>query len=248
MDLTKVDLMCQVESLRVGWQACEAERDTLRQQLSAAVERAERAESELKDALEASGKNWAAYLEEQANSTAMRTHLKAEITLTEQQRDTIRARAEASEAACMEVEKIVCPDSQMPLVNPGQYAAKVVAFNVGAYKRVVDRQLKDAEAAVAGLRSEFEHIERAAKGLDECASSALRELGLQLRLRCKSALAATPAQHAARIRGKALREAAEVYERRQLVPGPPWDKEAAYGTIAIELRAMADEAAKEAQG
>ncbi len=66
--------------------------DTLRAQLAAANERAEKAEAERADALRCSGENAKAWQEAVCDEAVKRTHLLKEIGLTEQQRDALAAR------------------------------------------------------------------------------------------------------------------------------------------------------------
>lgn len=64
----------------------------------------------------------------------------------------------------------------------------------------------------AGLREALEKIDRSVTRLNECATPELRELGLNLRLVCRTALARTSSQHRDRIVAAGLREAAKEAE------------------------------------
>jgi DNA repair exonuclease SbcCD ATPase subunit len=195
---------CGCEAASVG---------SLRQQLAAAEERAERAEGQLNGAL-------AAY---------------------EKGREGWKSRAEAAEAKVKDLESEVDEVTQ-------------VAEDQNTEIRSLYGQVEAAEATVAGLRAALEwqrealdsgYFTRADGGwscqdcarygetpeavahADECAFG-----------RIESALRATPSQHAARIRERVLREAADKLRRRSCD-----DETARFYDV---LNDMADEAAKEA--
>lgn len=62
---------------------------------------------------------------------------------------------------------------------------------------LAERAERDAE--IAGLLAAIEKIDRAATGLDQCATPEWRELGLNLRLVCRSAMGSRSEQHRKRI-------------------------------------------------
>jgi len=191
------------------------ERDTLRAELAAANERAEKAEAERAVALRCSGENAKAWQEAVCDEAVKRTHLLKEIGLTEQQRDALAARVAELEGALSVPPELLTHMLKLGEVEWGSVPARSDEQHVSDFRDTL-AITRETFGTVGDVPLDGVYLQGTATVVCHTGTSPNSPMTARIVaglwnhfLRTQSALSRTPAQSLAACKAAALREAAK---------------------------------------